>query len=230
MALLAACGTSPSSLPAVASGAGISAGPIASSTPSATPVAVATPQPTPQFTNPPDRELARLIPERAGNARVVVPPVDQFAYTPGDIAEAFGELGLRFTALQVAYVSEPRLSLFAMRVAPPEVSTEELEPHLETAGRYVGIAGLVREPWELKTISQRVVWVRPEDNATALGTHIYTWAAGEFVFLMIGVDEEVNRALFRALPGEPAPSPTPRPSRTPRATPTASPSASVGPS
>jgi hypothetical protein len=191
---------------------------------------VATPQPTPQFTNAPDPELAELIPDRVARERVVVPPVDEFAYTPGDIAEPFGELGLRFTALQVAYVDDPRLSLFAMRVAAPEVTTEELEPYLETAGRYVGIAGLEREPWELKTIAKRVVWVRPEDNATALGTHIYTWAAGEYVFLMIGVDEEVNRALLRALPGEQAPSPTPRPSRTPRptASATASPSASAG--
>ena len=33
------------------------------------------------------------------------------------------------------------------------------------------------------------------------------------IFLMIGVDDRVNRALFAALPGEAAPTPTPRPSR-----------------
>lgn len=228
VAFTAACGASPSSQPAVPSGPARSSGPIASSTPAATPIPPETPQPTPQFTNQPDRELARLIPDRAAGARVVVPPVDEFAYTPGDVAEAFGELGLRFTALQVAYVEDPRLSLFAMRVSSPEVTTQELEPYLETAGRYVGIAGLVREPWRLRSIGGRLTWVRPEDNATALGTHIYTWAAGEYVFLMIGVDEEVNRALFRALPAEPAPTASPRPSRTPLTTPTSSPSASAG--
>jgi hypothetical protein len=194
---------------------------------------VVTPQPTPQYTNPPDRELAAMIPGRAAGARVVVPPVDEFAYTPGDIAEAYGELGLRFTALQVAYVDEPRLSLFAMRVAPPEVTTRELEPYLEEAGRYVGIAGLVREPWKLRRIGKRITWVRPEDNATALGTHIYTWAAGDVVFLMIGVDEEANRALFRALPGErasSASSSTPTPSSSSGATSSPSSSASAGPS
>jgi hypothetical protein len=56
---------------------------------------------------------------------------------------------------------------------------------------------------------------------------IYTWAAEEFVFLMIGTDDAVNRALFAALPGEAAPTPTPRPSRSPRATRTAAPSASA---
>jgi hypothetical protein len=184
--------------------------------------------PTPQYTNAADDELAALIPDRVGGVAVQVPPVEEFAYTPGDIAEAYGELGLRFTALQVAYVEQPRLSLYAVRVAPPEVGTEELEPYLEAAGRYVGIAGLVREPWELVTIGDRVTWVRPEDNATAAGTMIYTWAAGEFVFLMIGVDDAVNRAMFEALPGEAAPTPTPRPSRSPRASRSAAPSASAG--
>jgi hypothetical protein len=69
--------------------------------------------------------------------------------------------------------------------------------------------------------------VRPEDNATAAGTMIYTWAAEEFVFLMIGVDDAVNRALFAALPGEAAPTPTPRPSRSPRSTRSVAPSPSA---
>ena len=65
------------------------------------------------------------------------------------------------------------------------------------------------------------VWVRPEDNATALGTHIYTWSSGDVVFLLIGVDETINRAIVEQLPGEPMPSP----SRS--ATPSAEPSPSA---
>ena len=59
------------------------------------------------------------------------------------------------------------------------------------------------------------VWVRPEDNATAAGTHIYTWSSGDVVFLLIGVDDTVNQAIIEQLPGEPAPTPTPVPSRSP---------------
>jgi hypothetical protein len=52
---------------------------------------------------------------------------------------------------------------------------------------------------------------------------IYTWAAGEFVFLLIGVDDAVNRTLVSALPGEAAPTPTPTPSAdSPAATPSPS--------
>jgi hypothetical protein len=215
--VLAACGNQPNSAAPAASGT-FGAIPSASASGSASPLPTATPsptpQPTPQYTNPADEGLAELIPERVGRARVVVPPVGQFAITPGDIGEAFGDIGLRFTALQVAFVEQPRLSLFAMRVSGPEVTTEELEPYLETAGRYVGIAGLVREPWELERIGRRVAWVRPEDNATALGTMIYTWAAGDIVFLMIGVDDDLNRAFFRALPGDAAPASSPRPTST----------------
>lgn len=233
VAFLAACGNQPaSSLPPGSGGSGVpippsaaasgqgSAAPSASSSPS--------PVPTPQFTNPADEALAALIPERVAGATVIVPPVDEFAITPGDIGEAYGELGLRFTALQVAFVENPRLSLYAMRVAEPEVNTAELEPYLETAGQYVGIAGLVREPWELKRISRRAVWVRPEDNATALGTMIYTWAAGDVVFLMIGVDDDLNRALFRALPGDAGPTQIPEPSGTTSPSASASPTASAG--
>jgi hypothetical protein len=228
---LVACGNAPTTTTPAPSGtfaasssgtASTSSQPTAAATPSPTPL------PTPQYTNPADPELSALIPTRVAGRTVQVPPVEEFAITPGDVAEAFGELGLRFTALQLAYVEQPRLSLYAMRVAAPEVTTAELESYLETAGRYVGIAGLVREPWELQTINGRVAWVRPEDNATVAGTMIYTWAAGEYVFLMIGVDDRVNRALFAALPGEAAPTPTPRPSRSPRATGSAAPSASAG--
>lgn len=226
--LLAACGDSPGTPSPAASGTlGASAAASASASPVPTPTPSPTPRPTPQYTNPADDELTALIPDRVGGVPVQVPPLEEFAYTPGDFAEAYGELGLRFTALQVAYVEQPRLSLYAVRVAPPEVTTEELEPYLETAGRYVGIAGLVRDPWELVTIGDRVTWLRPEDNATIAGTMIYTWAAGEYVFLMIGVDDAVNRAMFEALPGEAVPTPTPRPSRSPRASRSAAPSASA---
>lgn len=225
LAALAACGNQPGSPSPVASGTGATSPSAGASQPESAPPTASpspTPQPTPQFTNPADDELAELIPERIGGSRVFVPPVEEFAITPGDIAEVYGDIGLRFTALQVAFVQEPRLSLYAMRVADPEVTTAELEPYLETAGQYVGIAGLVREPWELTRIGRRVAWVRPEDNATALGTMIYTWAAGDVVFLMIGVDDDLNRALFRELPGEAAPRVSPSG--------TAAPSASADPS
>ena len=223
--LLAACGTTQGS-PTPGQTQAASPSPSLPPTPTPSP----TPEPTPQYTNPGDPRLSALIPTEVAGVAVQVPPVDQFAITPGDFAEAYGELGLRFTALQVAYVPRPRsLSLFAARVAPPAVTTAALEPYLPTAGRYVGIDGLVRDGWELKTMDGRVVWVRPEDHATALNTMIYTWATGEYVFLMIGVDDEINQAMFAGLPGEAAPSPTPAPTRrpvsaSPQATGSASPS------
>jgi hypothetical protein len=109
-----------------------------------------------------------------------------------------------------------------MRVDPPLPTTRQLEPYLETAGQYVGIAGLHREPWRYRRIRGRVAWERPEDNATAAGTHIYTWAADDYVFLLIGVDDDLNRAMLAALPGERAPAQTPRPSPTEQASPAAS--------
>ena len=118
---------------------------------------------------------------------------------------------------------QPRTSLYAMRVDGDPVTTEELEPHLATAGRYVGIAGLDPGPWELAEAGGHAVWVRPEDNATAAGTMIYTWSSGEFVFLLIGVDDTVNRAIIEQLPGEPAPSATPVPSESAGAEPSESP-------
>ena len=110
-----------------------------------------------------------------------------------------------------------------MRVDGDPVATEDLEPYLATAGRYVGIAGLDRDPWQLSEAGGHAVWVRPEDNATAAGTMIYTWASGEFVFLLIGVDDTVNRAIIEQLPGEPAPSPTPVPAASGSAEPSESP-------
>jgi len=193
-----------------------------SATPAPTPEPTATPEPTPRFTNEPDTALADLIPTEANGVPVVVAPFDEFALTPGDIAIAYGDIGDRFASLVLAYVTQPRTTLYAMRVDGEPVATEDLEPHLPTAGRYVGIAGLHREPWTLGEAGGHQVWVRPEDNATAAGTMIYTWSSGDFVFLLIGVDDTVNRAIVAALPGEPAPSPTPVPSGSMAPSPSAS--------
>lgn len=170
-----------------------------------------TPAPTPRFTNEPDDELAALIPTTAAGVEVVIAPFDEFALTPGDIGAAYGDIGDRFASLALAYVRQPRATLYAMRVDGEPVTTEDLEPHLASAGRYVGIAGLDPDPWELGEAGGHAVWVRPEDNATAAGTMIYSWSDGEFVFLLIGVDDTVNRAIIEQLPGEPAPAPTPVP-------------------
>jgi hypothetical protein len=189
-----------------------------------TPTPTPTPEPTPRFTNEPDAELVGLIPETAAGATVVRAPLDEFGLTPGDVGTAYGEIGNRFASLAIAYVEQPRATLYAMRVDGDPVATADLEPHLATAARYVGIAGLDPEPWRSAMVGGHPVWLRPEDNATAAGTMIYTWAAGEFVFLLIGVDDAINRAIVGALPGEAPPSPTPAPSR--RASPTPRPSAS----
>ena len=193
-----------------------------SATTAPTPEPTPTPAPTPRFTNEPDTALAELIPAEANGVPVVVAPFDEFALTPGDIGIAFGEIGDRFASLVLAYVPQPRTTLYAMRVDGEPVTTEDLEPHLATAGRYVGIAGLHREPWTLSEAGGHLVWVRPEDDATAAGTMIYTWSSGDLVFLLIGVDDAVNRAIVAALPGEPAPSPTPVPSGSAAPSPSAS--------
>ena len=211
--VLSACSTSETSpTPSAASPSPL---PSASVTPSPTsePTPTPTPAPTPRFTNEPDDELAGLIPEAVAGVAVIVAPFDEFALTPGDIGAAYGEIGDRFASLAVAYVEQPRLTLYAMRVEGDPVATEDLEPHLATAGRYVGIAGLDPDPWEEAVVAGNQVWVRPEDNATAAGTQVYTWSSGEVIFLLIGVDDMVNQALIEALPGEPAPSPTAAPSR-----------------
>jgi hypothetical protein len=209
-AALTACSTADST-PQPTPGA--TASPTPALTPAPTPTPSPTPAPTPRFTNEPDPDLAALIPRQAAGVTVVVAPFDEFALTPGDVAIAFGEIGTRFSSLVIAYVEEPRTSLYAIRVDGPEVTTRDLRPHLATAGRYVGIAGLDPEPWEAAVVAGNRVWVRPEDNATAAGTHIYTWSSGDIVFLLIGVDDRVNRAIVEQLPGEPAPTPRPRPSR-----------------
>jgi hypothetical protein len=188
----------------------------------ATPLPTATPSPTldptPRFTNPPDAALAAVLPATVAGLPLVVAPVDTFALTPGDVGLAFGELGLRFDSLAVAYVEQPRLTLYAVRVDGRTVTNEDLAPHLATAGRYLGIAGLVPEPWELATVGGHEVWTRAGDRATAAGTALYVWAADDLVFLLIGVDDAVNQALVAALPGVPPPTPSPvptAPSRTP---------------
>lgn len=207
---LAACGASDPSPSAEPSPAEPSEA--ATPTPAVTAVPTPSPVPTARYTNEPDPELAALIPTEAAGVPVVVAPFEEFALTPGDVGVAYGDIGLRFASLAVAYVGQPRTTLYAMRVDGDPVTTADLQPHLATAGRYVGIAGLDPEPWERATVGGHVVWVRPEDNATALGTMIYTWADGEHVFLLIGVDDAVNRAIVEALPGEAAPTPTPAPS------------------
>jgi len=219
---LGAC--SSDTLPTVAPTPSLAATATPVPTPSATPSPTAAP--TPRYTNEPDADLAALIPSEAAGATIILAPFDEFALTPGDIAIAFGEIGDRFASLVLAYVAEPRTTLYAMRVDGEEVRTEDLEPHLATAGRYVGIAGLEPGPWESAAVGSHLVWTRPEDNATAAGTHIYTWSSGEYVFLLIGVDDSVNRAIVEQLPGEAAPTPSPVPS--PSGSPSAEPSASPG--
>jgi hypothetical protein len=168
--------------------------------------------PTPIFSNVPDPALVALIPTEAVGKAVQIPAITEFGITPGDIGEVYGEIGVRFRSLQLAFISRPRLSLYAMRVNPPSVTTAQLEPFLAAAAEYVGIAGLHREPWMLQTIADHVVWVRPEDNATLPGTRVYTWAADDLVFLMIGTDEAQNLAMLGGLPGEAPPTPSPIPS------------------
>ena len=212
LALVAVVALSSCSTPQATPEPTVSALPTPTETPAPTPSPSPTPEPTPRYTNEPDPDLAALIPTQAAGAVVVVAPVDEVGLTPGDVAVAFGEIGNRFSSLVLAYVSQPRTSLYAMRVDGDPVATEDLEPHLATAGRYVGIAGLDPDPWEAAVVGGNQVWTRPEDNATAAGTHIYTWSSGEFVFLLIGVDDAVNRAIIEQLPGQPAPTPIPRPS------------------
>lgn len=201
VAAVAACTGSPTPTPS----------PSASGLP--TPSPSPTPLPTPRFSNEADAALSDLIPDQVNGLAVVKPALTEYAITPGDIGQAaYGELGARFETLVVAFVRDPRLSLYAIRVDGDPVTNADLEPHLATAGRYVGIAGLVREPWELTAVGGHEVWVRPSDGATLAGTRVYTWATDDLVFLMIGVNDELNQALLALLPGEPPPTPSPAPS------------------
>jgi hypothetical protein len=189
-----------------------------------TPTPEPTPEPTPIFSNVPDPALVALIPATVAGRTVQIPAITEFAITPGDIGEVYGVIGSRFRSLQLAYIPPPRLSLYAMRMNPPRVTTADLEPYLAEAARYVGIAGLHREPWTLQTVAGHVVWVRPEDNATLPGTRVYTWVADDLVFLMIGTNEAQNLAMLGGLPGEAPPTPSPVPSTS--ASPSVEPSAS----
>ena len=174
-----------------------------------------------------DPALSALIPDEVNGLVVEKPPLTEYALTPGDVGQAaYGELGARFETLVIAFIRDPRLSLYAMRVDGRSVATEVLEPFLATAGRYVGIAGLDSGPWALADVAGRWVWVRPSDNATLPGTHVYTWAADDVVFLMIGVNDDISRALLALLPGEPPPKPSPAPSSSPDSSASEEPSAS----
>ena len=224
---LAACTTAePVRSPGVSPAETASPTPSPSLAPSPTP----TPIPTPRYTNEPDPALDAVIPRSAAGATVVVVPPDQYGLTPGDVGEQFGEIGRYFQSLLIGYVEQPRATLYAMHVEGRDVTTADLRPHLAAIGEYVGISGLHPEAWHSAVLPGHVVWVRPEDDATFAGTMIYTWAAEEYVFLLIGVDDRVNRAIVAALPGEPPPTPSLVPSRSPLASPSvsASPSAAAG--
>lgn len=182
----------------------------ASPTPSPTPEP--TPLPTLLYSNAPDPDLVAVIPVDVAGTAVQIPAVTDFSITPGDIGAVYGEVGLRFSRLQLAFISQPRLSLFAIRMQPPFATNADLEPYLAEAARYVGISGLHRDPWKLEAVADHMVWWRPEDNATLKGTRVYTWAVDGLVFLMIGVNEAQNLAMLAGLPGEPVPTPTPLPS------------------
>lgn len=206
IALLLCAGCSAESVPTDTAPAASTA-PSARPTPVPTPRATPTPEPTPRFTNAPDPELAALFPATIAGVALVVAPVESFALTPGDVGLAYGELGVRFETLAIAYSEQPRLTVYAVRVGGP-VTTDDLEPYLDSAGRYVGIAGLERQPWELTEAGGHRVWTRAGDDATAAGTVIYTWAGDQFVFLVIGVNDGMIRSLIAALPGEAPPAPS----------------------
>jgi hypothetical protein len=201
----------------------VAASPVPKPTPAPTPL------PTPRFTNEPDPQLSALIPARLAGATVTKPPASDFGTTPGDIGEVFGELGLRFQTLVVAYIEKPRMSLYAVRVTGRPVLTSELRPYLAAAAQYVGINGLHPEAWRGTVVSGQQAWMRGEDPATLAGTTLYCWSAGEFVFLLIGSSDAANRAMLKALPGQPAPTPTPSASTSPRATASGSAAASQPP-
>lgn len=196
-------------LPTASPPPSITATPSPSPRPTATPTPSPTPLPTPTYTNPPDPELAALIPDSVSGASLVKPDPDEYAITPGDIGEVFGEIGLHFRSLVIAYVVEPRTALYAMRLDRPVAETTDLEPHLAEIGRYVGIAGLHPEPWRLVEVGGSEVWTRPGDAAVLRRTTLYTWLTDEHAFLLIGASDSLNRAIVSVLPREAAPTPAP---------------------
>jgi hypothetical protein len=205
VALIALGGCSASSpTPTPADPAETAGAPSAAATPVPTPPATPTPEPTPRFTNVPDPDLEALLPDAINGIPLVVAAREDFALTPGDVGLVFGDIGLRFSSLVLAYVESPRLTLYALRVDAPPVSTADLEPHLAEAGRYVGIAGLDRAAWQLTAVGGDQVWTRGGDLANPPGTTLYAWAAGDLVFLLVGSDDALNRALVESLPRSPA--------------------------
>lgn len=207
--LLGACGTSQPSPSATVPP------PSGSVAPVVTPTPTPTPQPTPRYTNPPDPQLSALIPTRLRGTAVSKPAFNTYGLTPGDFGSMFGDLGLRFQALALAYVIKPRLSLYAARVDAPPVETSELKPYLAAAGEYLGVHGLHPEAWKAAVVAGHQVWTRGEDTATLAGTTFYCWSAGQYVFLLTGSNDTFNRAMVAALPGQPAPTPTPKPTPSP---------------
>ena len=95
-----------------------------------------------------------------GGALPASPAVADYGLTPGDIGEVFGEIGRHFRSLAIAYIEQPRLSFYAMRMDGPIATTADLQPHLAEIGRYVGIAGLDPDPWSLAVVADRD-WFHP---------------------------------------------------------------------
>jgi hypothetical protein len=200
---LVACSstTTPSGSPQVPSPSGMTPAPIPSPTP--------TPLPTPDYSNVPDPTLSALIPDAVDGAPVVKPDPTSYGVSPGDMGSAFGDIGLRFQSLVVAYVTKPRLSLYAARVGGAAVDTADLRPYLVTAGVYIGASDHDPALWKPVVVNGYRVWTRGEDEATLPGTTFYCWSSGQYVFLMTGSSDATNRAMISALPGQPAPTPTP---------------------
>jgi hypothetical protein len=109
----------------------------------------------------------------------------------------------------------------------PATTAAISRPWLAAAAEYVGIAGLHPEAWSAAVVGGHQVWTRGGDEATLPGTRLYCWTSGQYLFLLIGVDATLNRAMVSALPGEAAPTATPPPASPSAA---ASPSAGVSPS
>ncbi len=185
-------------------------------TPAPTPTPTPTPQPTPDYSSHPDATLEALIPDTVDGATVVKPDPTGYGVSPGDMGTAaFGDVGLRFESLVIAYIVKPRLSLYAVRVAPPPVDTADLRPYLVKAGRYIGASNLDPALWKATSVDGKQVWMRGEDEATLPGTTFYCWSSGEYVFLLTGSSDATNRAMIAALPGQPAPTPSPSASAAP---------------
>jgi hypothetical protein len=164
-----------------------------------------------------------LIPRRVAGAVVSIPDPATFGLTPGDFGSMFGDIGLRFDALALAYVESPRMSLYAVHVGGGPVDTADLRPFLGAAGEYVGVKGMHPEAWKAAVVNGNRVWTRGEDVATLAKTTFYCWSSGEYVFLLVGSRDAANRAMVAALPGQPAPTPRPAPTASPRASGSAQP-------